>query len=149
MRILSTKATGRFSEMKLFVAFPLLSFVLHNASRLVHLCTRTLQTLIVDETCVFHYLSNVQRYQSAGTRSSRSQGLTQTLLQPFPKEEQRHIRGFGWCCVARRDISCWSESNAPYSLTPPSEGPEFETVLGLDHDSRSVLLMSCNKIHPY
>ena len=140
--MLSTKATGRFSEMNLFVAFPLLSFVLHNASQLVHLCTQTLPTLIVNETCVSHYPSNVQRFQSAGTRTSRSQGLTQTLSQPFPKEGQRHIGGFEWCCVARADGSCWSESNAPYSLTPPSQGSEFETMLGLDHGSRSVLFMS-------
>ena len=147
--MLSTKATGRFSEMNLSVALPLLSFVLLNASRLVHLCTRTLQTLIVDETCVSYYLPNVQRYQSAGTRTPRSQGLTQTLSRSFPKEEQRQIGGFGWCCVARRDGSCWSESNAPYSLAPPNEGSEFETVLGLDHGSRSVLLMSraTNPIH--
>ena len=90
--MLSTGATGRFSEMNLFVAFPLLRFVLHNASRLVHLCTRSLQTLIVDEICVSYYLPNVQRYQSTGTRESRSQGLTLTLPQPCRKKGKTHRR---------------------------------------------------------
>ena len=63
------------------MAFPLVCFVLHNASRLIHLFTRSPQALIIDEIYVCHYFSNVQKYQSAVTRRSQSQRLALSPIQ--------------------------------------------------------------------